>query len=50
LPLQKIGPRLRELFGAEAKATHSERRRQRIGDRGTSANKPRLISGENERG
>jgi two-component system, chemotaxis family, response regulator WspF len=24
LPLQKIGPRLRELFGSEAKATHSK--------------------------
>jgi len=26
LALQKIGPRLRELFGSEAKATHSKRR------------------------
>src|ERR1700730_3608669 len=43
LPLQKIGPRLRELFGSETKATHPKRRAQGIGDRVTSANKPRLI-------
>jgi two-component system, chemotaxis family, response regulator WspF len=47
LPLQKIGPRLRELFGSEAKTTLSQRR-QRIGDRATGTNKPRQISRESD--
>jgi two-component system, chemotaxis family, response regulator WspF len=47
LPLQKIGPRLRELFASEAKATPSKRG-QRIGDGVTSTNKPRLRSRESD--
>ena len=38
LPLQNIGPRLRELSGSEVKATHSENRRSLIVDRAPSAN------------
>jgi chemotaxis response regulator CheB len=38
LPLQNIGPRLRELSGSEVKATHSENRRSLIVGRAPSAN------------
>jgi two-component system response regulator WspF len=44
LPLQKIGPRLTELFGSEAKATHSKRAGSGSVIGFTSVNKPRLIS------
>jgi two-component system response regulator WspF len=47
LPLEKIGPRLRELFGSEVTTTPSKRR-QRIGDGVTSTNKPRLMSKESD--
>ena len=47
LPLEKIGPLLRELFGSEVKTTPSKRR-QWIGDGVTSTNKPRLMSKESD--